>query len=102
MTDDPVPLARGLDQLLRGLGAPRAKAIAAVFEHWEEIVGTELAPHTEVTGVENGRVTVAVDDPAWADQLKWKQRAILEAVGEAVGPEMAVDLVVRVTLTGGS
>lgn len=44
-------------------------AEAVVSEHWTAVAGPHIAEHTEVLGLRNGELLVAVDSPAWATEL---------------------------------
>lgn len=107
MSDEPVPLKRSLDEVVRALqrgaggragdrprsgetrrerGVPSpaggAASIGAVFGRWDEIVGPAVAAHVQPVRLDGAHLTVEVDDPAWATQWKFLDadlRARLEA-----------------------
>jgi len=94
--DDPAPLGRALDRLLDGLGAPPADALSGLFERWGELAGLPLADHGVPTAVEGGVLVVAVDDPLWATEWRYRQGAVLRRCDEALGTGVVARIEVRV------
>lgn len=90
------PIASSLAGEVRRLGGPDAGAIGQVFGHWEEIVGPAVAAHSRPRGLRDGVLTVEVDDPAWATQLRWLEAQVLARITEVAGAAHATQLVVRV------
>ena len=45
-------------------------ATGSVFGRWAQIVGPDLAAHTEPAGLTDGELTVTADSTAWATQLR--------------------------------
>jgi len=74
-----------LDRLIRHLGAPASADVAAVFERWPELVGERVAAHSRPVSLRGGVLIIAVDDPAWASQLSWLERRLLDGVGDHLG-----------------
>lgn len=103
MTWEPSPESSGpkrigdaLDQVASRLKAPRAKVLAAVFDAWEELVGSVLAAHTTPVRLADGELVVAVDDPAWAAEMRFFSAELINRIN-AHAEEKAVDrLSVRV------
>lgn len=90
---DPGPrrLGEGLDEALARL-APRdapapasAGSLSAVFTRWEEIAGPTLARHVRPLRLSGGVLVVAVDQPAWATQVRVMGTSLLARVGEVAG-----------------
>ncbi len=71
MEREPEPVASSLDRLARSLGAPRPVVLAAVFARWEELVGRDVAAHATPLSLRDGVLVIAVDQPAWATQLRY-------------------------------
>lgn len=92
----PRPLVDGLDHVLASLGAPPVDAVTAVMEAWPEVVGADLAGHCTARSIERGRLTVTVDEPAWADRLMWSERQVLTRLDAVVGAGVVDHLDVRV------
>jgi predicted nucleic acid-binding Zn ribbon protein len=92
----PAPLRAGLDRLVRNLGAPSADTISGVFSRWPEVVGERLAAHTRPLAVRDGSLVVAVDDPAWAPQIRFLEAEVVAKVRQVLAVDDVERLVVRV------
>jgi predicted nucleic acid-binding Zn ribbon protein len=73
----------------RHLGGPSAQVLTAVFAHWEELVGTDIAAHATPKSLRDGVLTVVVDHSAWATQLRYMGVDLVasissQAAGDAV------------------
>jgi predicted nucleic acid-binding Zn ribbon protein len=96
--DGPGPRSVGesLDGFAKRLGVPQAGPLAAVFAHWEEIVGSSVAAHAKPVSVVKGALVVAVDQPGWATQLRYLGGRLVERIGEVAGEGVVDRLEVRV------
>jgi len=65
--------------------APTTATLTAVFARWEEIVGPTVARHVKPVRLTGGVLVVAVDQPAWATQVKALGSGLLARVGEVGG-----------------
>jgi predicted nucleic acid-binding Zn ribbon protein len=92
----PRPVNDSLDSLARRLGAPRASSVEAVFARWEEVVGESVASHAQPRSLRRGTLVVAVDDPAWASELRSLIPAILERCAALAGADTVRKIDVRV------
>jgi hypothetical protein len=104
----PRPLGESLDDAVAGLAPPptappptappppgqtsgrpagpvTAGALSAVFSRWEEIVGPSVARHVRPIRFSGGVLVVAVDQPAWATQVRALGPGLLARVGEVGG-----------------
>jgi predicted nucleic acid-binding Zn ribbon protein len=90
----PRKVGEALDRLSRGLGLPPAAATARLVRAWPEVVGEAVAAHTRPRWVRDGVLSLAVDDPVWAAQLRWLEADLLARVAEVTGP----GVVERITL----
>jgi predicted nucleic acid-binding Zn ribbon protein len=92
---EPAALGESLDRLVRGLGAPSAATVGGLFERWAEVVGDRVADHARPVSLRDGILVVAVDDPAWAPQLRFLEPEILARVREVLGEDDVTSLQVR-------
>ena len=94
--DGPLPISDAIARLAGRLSRRDLLGLAAIQEGWDELVGEQIALHARPLSLVDGRLTVAVDQPAWATQLKLhaeRLRAPLAALG---GCQIsAVEVVVR-------
>ena len=83
--DDPQPLTAAVGGLLSARGWREKAAVGAVFGHWPDIVGPQLALHTKPESFESGELTVSADSSAWATQVRLMAPQILQRLGEELG-----------------
>jgi predicted nucleic acid-binding Zn ribbon protein len=93
---DPATLPQLIDAVLAGMGAPKADAIVAVHEHWNAIVGDELAGRAQPLAIEDGCLRVGVDSAAWASHLRWSEREIVGRVERLVGAGVVTSVSTRI------
>ncbi|WP_419924532.1 DciA family protein [Candidatus Poriferisocius sp.] len=92
----PKRIGEALDQVAYRLRAPRAQVLAAVFEAWEELVGTVMAAHASPVRLVDGELVVAVDDPAWATEMKFFSSDLIDRINAVAEQEAVSSLTVRV------
>jgi predicted nucleic acid-binding Zn ribbon protein len=95
--DEPRPLSDALRRVRRDLGAPEPGALERLRRRWPELVGGVLGDHSRPIGVREGRLRVAVDDPAWGSQFRYLNDTLLDAIREGF-PELAIR---EISVTGG-
>jgi len=89
-------VGESLDRVAASLGVPRASTLSTVFASWPEMVGESVAQHSRPRSLRDGTLVVAVDEPAWATQLRWLEADLLTRLGEALGPDAVARIEVRV------
>lgn len=93
---DPQALDVSLEALARRYGLDGVRASAAVFAHWEEIVGPAMAEHVQPVRVEPEALVVTCDHPAWATQVRRLADQVLDRVAEECGVVRPARLEVRI------
>jgi predicted nucleic acid-binding Zn ribbon protein len=83
--DDPQRLTAAVGGLLSARGWRERAAVGAVFGHWADIVGPQLALHTKPETFESGELTVSADSPAWATQVRLMAPQLLKRLAEELG-----------------
>ncbi len=83
---DPRRLRDSLDRISQSLGGPPARALAAIFERWETIVGPALAAHSWPISLVRDTLTLGVDQPGWATQLTYLESDLIRRISEVAGP----------------
>lgn len=78
---DPLGLGAALDELTRGAGWNPVLAAEQVVLHWDELVGDDVAKHSEPVSLEHGLLTVRCDSTAWAKQLQFMRAVVLTEIG---------------------
>lgn len=91
---DPQPLARVTEWIIRREGwGPELEAAKAI-EQWPQIVGEDLAAHSQVEEFRDGRLYVRADS-AWATQLEWLRPSIEKAFFERLGQGVVKQIIIR-------
>jgi predicted nucleic acid-binding Zn ribbon protein len=81
----PEPVGATLERLVRHLGwGPRTRAVGVIAD-WERIVGPAIAAHAAAVASDGTTLVVAVDDPAWATQLRWLEADLLGRLEREAG-----------------
>jgi predicted nucleic acid-binding Zn ribbon protein len=75
---------------------PPGDAHGALERRWSEVVGHDVAAHARLVGVRDGVLTVAVDSPPWATQLRYLEAVLLERANAVVGRDSVHAISVRV------
>lgn len=83
--DEPMPLARSLDGVVRSLRGPSREVVGGVFGKWSEAVGTQVATHVTPLKLDGDVLVVEVDDPAWATQVRFLTATIIERLHAVAG-----------------
>jgi predicted nucleic acid-binding Zn ribbon protein len=94
--DDPQPLDAAIKGLLDAEGWNLAAATGSVFGRWAQIVGPDLAAHTQPDSLRDGELTVLADATAWATQLRLLAAQLVRRLNAELGP----GTVQRVTVRG--
>ncbi len=93
--DLPVTVSHSLDGVVRSLRGPSRSEVGGLFGRWSEAVGEQVADHVRPLKLDGGVLTVEVDDPAWATQVKLLATMITTRLREVAGVEVE-SLAVRV------
>ena len=83
--DDPQPLTAAFGGLLSARGWREQAAVGAIFGHWADIVGPQLALHTKPESFESGELTVTADSSAWAAQVRLMAPQLVKRLAEELG-----------------
>ncbi len=94
--EGPRPVKASLDRLAQRFGAPKAAALEVLFDRWAEVVGDAVAAHARPRSLRKGALLVAVDDPAWATEVRSISAQIVARCAEVAGVEAVTELEVRV------
>ena len=99
MTKEPVHLRSVLEQLLKDFGTPDIRVVTSIVDQWEEVVGIDLAAKISAVAVSGSELIVRVDDPAWASQINWLEKQLLDKITSLVGEEKITSIRTRTTPT---
>jgi predicted nucleic acid-binding Zn ribbon protein len=82
---EPRRIGSALDRLVAER-APRT-LLAEVQTVWPEVAGGPIAARTEPVAERDGRVTIACESGAWAQELELMGEPLLERIAAAIGPD---------------
>ena len=91
----PRPVGASLDRLTASLGVPPPAVLARLFASWPALVGDAVAAHATPRSLRQGTLVVAVDDPAWATQLRWLEADLLARFADVVGEGVVTGMRIR-------
>jgi predicted nucleic acid-binding Zn ribbon protein len=97
--DDPQALSTAIDSLLETEGWSLAAATGSVFGRWPQIVGADLAGHTQPDSLRDGELTVLADSTAWATQLRLLQAQLIRRLNAELGAGTVLRVKVRGPVT---
>jgi predicted nucleic acid-binding Zn ribbon protein len=83
--DSPTRLGDALRAVGNELGLPAPDLVASLVERWPDVVGTTVAAHARPRSIRDGVLTVAVDAPPWATQLRYLENDIRVRLREISG-----------------
>jgi predicted nucleic acid-binding Zn ribbon protein len=86
-----------LEALAQQLGVPDPSVLGAVFGHWTDLVGEGVAAHAEPVSLRDGVLVVAVDQPAWATELRYLGADLRRRVSEVAGTATVRSIRIRVS-----
>ena len=86
--DDPQPLARLVDNLVRTQDWTEHTKVGAVFGRWSALVGPEIAAHCAPQTLTEGELLVVAESTAWATQLRLLQKQLLVKIAAGVGHDV--------------
>lgn len=91
---DPQKLGNLAEALLDARGWSEEVESASVITKWRQIVGDDVANHTEIEHFQDGRLVVRASSTAWATNLKFLLGSVRSRIAEVVGPEVVTEIVV--------
>jgi predicted nucleic acid-binding Zn ribbon protein len=74
--DGPTPLVDALREVGSQLGLPEPDLVASLGDRWAEVVGPAVAAHARPRNFRDGTLTIAVDAPPWATELRYLETQI--------------------------
>jgi predicted nucleic acid-binding Zn ribbon protein len=83
--EDPQTLGRAIGGLLDSHGWQQRAAMGSVFGRWAEIVGADLAAHTQPDSFADGELAVTADSTAWATQVRLLAAVLVKRLNAELG-----------------
>ncbi|HVM52358.1 MAG TPA: DUF721 domain-containing protein [Acidimicrobiales bacterium] len=82
---------RRIGESLEGV-VPGGRTFTRLLAAWGDLVGDGLAGHTRPAALHGTTLVVAVDDPAWATQLRYLEADLLARIAESAGAGSVTEL----------
>jgi predicted nucleic acid-binding Zn ribbon protein len=92
----PRTLRGSLEALLDDLGAAPVRETNSLLTRWAEVVGRDMATHTEPVGIRSGVLVVHADDPAFGQSLEWREAEFVQRLAVVLGDGVVTGLQVRI------
>jgi len=83
--EGPKPVSHILEDVLQRFGLQKRLAERAVLSKWAEIVGTEIAAHSEAFDLADGVLTIEADHGVWRQELTLLMPMIVTKFNEMCG-----------------
>lgn len=77
---EPAPVGELIDELVKMRDWQSGLAEGEIFVKWREIVGDEIAQHSEPIETKEGKLFIKCSSTAWATQLNLVKRQLLESI----------------------
>jgi predicted nucleic acid-binding Zn ribbon protein len=84
---EPHKIGDALDRVV-----PGGRAFRTMVETWDSLVGDGLGARTRPSALYGTTLVIAVDDPAWATQLKYLETDLLGRIAESLGAGAVTEL----------
>jgi len=81
----PLPVSHILEGVLRQCGLHERFTERAVLSRWSEIVGDEVAAHSQAVDIENGVLILAAEHGAWRQELTMLMPMIIKKFNALCG-----------------
>lgn len=89
---DPSLLGEQLQHLLAQRGWQTEVAVGSVMGRWGQIVGADIAAHTEPLTYQDGVLTVRTSSTAWATTLRLQSSMLIGRLNDEIGPDAVTEL----------
>ena len=82
----PRRLSETLSEVASDLQLDEPEVLAGVLGGWNAMVGEAVAAHARPRTIRQGILTVEVESPEWATQLRYLEAEVLRRIGRKVRP----------------
>lgn len=93
---DPQRVKKVLDEVLQGLSLSRRFEEGKVYQVWEAAVGKKIAAHAHPTKMQDGKLSVKVDNTTWVQQLTFLKKRIIDEVNKQMGKESVREITFKI------
>jgi hypothetical protein len=71
---------------------PGGTAFTTLLQQWADVAGANLASHTRPTALHATTLVVAVEDPAWATQLRYLEGDLVSRCADLLGRGLVTEI----------
>ncbi|MCY4163268.1 MAG: DUF721 domain-containing protein [bacterium] len=89
---EPQPIVEILEDLTSNLHVPGVQVLQAVFDSWDDLVGSAIASHSTPVWLREGELVVEVDDPVWAAEVRFFSAELMSRIN-AISTAESVEVV---------
>lgn len=90
--EEPAPIRVSLSRLASSYGIGDVEALVVVFERWEAVVGERIAAHASPAALEGTVLSVEVDQPQWATQIRLMAAGMIDKLNQSAGRRIVSEL----------
>lgn len=80
--EEPKGIAESLRKLTKDLGLTDPDVLVRLRRHWADVVGDAVAQHATPSSLRDGVLTVTVDAPQWATQVRYLATEVKQGLSE--------------------
>jgi hypothetical protein len=84
-----------LGKILKARGMQDRLHEYRVFSRWKEVAGQAIARHAEPRALRGGKLVLAVDSPAWMQQLSLLKPELIEKLNSSLGGKSIRDVTLK-------
>lgn len=81
-----------LDRASSGLGIRNPVATGLMWSRWNQIVGADIAAHTEPSSLKDGVLRIRTDSPVWATEIGYLGDEIARRVNQDARRELVTEV----------
>ena len=89
---DPTTLESVLSEVIAGRNWGKGVAEGNLFSTWSQIVGQEIASHTNPISLVDGKLTIQSSSTAWATQMRLMQEDLLKTISNSAPGALVEEL----------
>ena len=80
MTREPAPLSDMLNSVMLRFRSADVDVVSGIFGQWRQVVGDSIADNVTPVRIEDKKLTLEVNDQAWATQLRFLEKELLHTL----------------------
>ncbi|MCG9480008.1 MAG: DUF721 domain-containing protein [Actinomycetia bacterium] len=86
--DNIQPLGNIIDEVVGQLNIGHRLKVSGIFNHWKDIVGSQISKKSKPQRLKNGTLYVSVTSSTWANELDLMSQQLIEKINQYAGCEV--------------